>query len=236
MAGEQRIANVRFTPESGYSDEALQCPLSANCRQCPTCRFKLRMGVGSQSEQCSARCFSSTLLTHKRRPLGVKCPVRNQKLHGDGIITRAEPHLVVALVSQFDLCHINFYTQAGLIRNADETFNNFERLFGQALALLPNPMSVNRGDLARRGGGNVGEHRQRNIEMVVRMGSPGEAPISAHLRDPHRALIVRDHSAIVKAIADGDPDRAQLELRDHLSQSLAFSNELRLRFPGYFKV
>jgi len=47
--------------------------------------------------------------------------------------------------------------------------------------------------------------------------------------------IVRDHSAIVKAIADGDPDRAQLELRDHLSQSLAFSDELRVRFPGYFK-
>jgi DNA-binding GntR family transcriptional regulator len=47
--------------------------------------------------------------------------------------------------------------------------------------------------------------------------------------------IVRDHSAIVKAIADGDPDRAQSELRGHLSQSLAFSNELRARFPGYFK-
>src|ERR1035441_6271207 len=29
-------------------------------RQCPTCRFKLRMGFGSQSEQCSAGCFSST--------------------------------------------------------------------------------------------------------------------------------------------------------------------------------
>ena len=47
--------------------------------------------------------------------------------------------------------------------------------------------------------------------------------------------IVRDHSAIVKAIADGDPDRAQSELRNHLSQSLPFSNELRVRFPGYFK-
>jgi DNA-binding GntR family transcriptional regulator len=47
--------------------------------------------------------------------------------------------------------------------------------------------------------------------------------------------IIREHSAIVKAIADGDPDRAQSELRDHLSQSLAFSDELRARFPGYFK-
>ena len=49
------------------------------------------------------------------------------------------------------------------------------------------------------------------------------------------ARIVRDHSAIVNAIADCDPSRAQSELRDHLSQSLAFSDELRVRFPGYFK-
>lgn len=50
------------------------------------------------------------------------------------------------------------------------------------------------------------------------------------------AQILRDHTAIVKAIADGKPDRAQQELRDHLSQSLAFSDELRARFPSYFKV
>jgi DNA-binding GntR family transcriptional regulator len=47
--------------------------------------------------------------------------------------------------------------------------------------------------------------------------------------------IVRDHSTIVNAIAKGQPDRAQSELRDHLSRSLAFSDELRVRFPGYFK-
>jgi DNA-binding GntR family transcriptional regulator len=49
------------------------------------------------------------------------------------------------------------------------------------------------------------------------------------------AQIVRDHSAIVNAIADGKPDRAQSALRDHLSRSLAFSDELRVRFPGYFR-
>jgi DNA-binding GntR family transcriptional regulator len=49
------------------------------------------------------------------------------------------------------------------------------------------------------------------------------------------AQIVRDHSAIVDAIANGAPDHAQSELRDHLSRSLAFSDELRARFPGYFK-
>lgn len=47
--------------------------------------------------------------------------------------------------------------------------------------------------------------------------------------------IIRDHTAIVNAIANGQPDRAQTELRDHLSRSLAFSDELRARFPTYFK-
>jgi len=49
------------------------------------------------------------------------------------------------------------------------------------------------------------------------------------------AQIVRDHVAIVNAIAKGEPELAQSELRDHLSRSLAFSDELRVRFPGYFK-
>ena len=49
------------------------------------------------------------------------------------------------------------------------------------------------------------------------------------------AQIIRDHSAIVDAIAKGQPSLAQTELRDHLSRSLAFSDELRVRFPGYFK-
>jgi GntR family transcriptional regulator, rspAB operon transcriptional repressor len=49
------------------------------------------------------------------------------------------------------------------------------------------------------------------------------------------AQIVRDHVAIVNAISKGEPDLAQSELRDHLSRSLAFTDELRVRFPGYFK-
>jgi DNA-binding GntR family transcriptional regulator len=47
--------------------------------------------------------------------------------------------------------------------------------------------------------------------------------------------IVRDHTAIVDAIAVCKPDLAQEELRGHLARSLAFSKELRARFPGYFK-
>jgi DNA-binding GntR family transcriptional regulator len=47
--------------------------------------------------------------------------------------------------------------------------------------------------------------------------------------------IIQDHSSILNAIADRDPDRAQSALRDHLSQSLAFSDELRNQHPTYFR-
>lgn len=47
--------------------------------------------------------------------------------------------------------------------------------------------------------------------------------------------IVDDHTAIVDAIAAGQPDLAQRQLRDHLSRSLAFSSEMRTRFPTYFR-
>lgn len=46
--------------------------------------------------------------------------------------------------------------------------------------------------------------------------------------------IIRDHSKIVRSIAQQDPALAQTALRDHLSRSLAFSDELRIRFPSYF--
>lgn len=49
------------------------------------------------------------------------------------------------------------------------------------------------------------------------------------------AQIVRDHTAILHAIEAADPKLAQRKLREHLSQSLAYTKELRMRFPAYFK-
>jgi DNA-binding GntR family transcriptional regulator len=69
-------------------------------------------------------------------------------------------------------------------------------------------------------------NRSGHIDLIRRLHLPigGKA-----------AQIVREHAAIVNAIATGRPDLAQAALRDHLSRSLAFSDELRFRFPGYFK-
>jgi GntR family transcriptional regulator, rspAB operon transcriptional repressor len=47
--------------------------------------------------------------------------------------------------------------------------------------------------------------------------------------------IIRDHTAITKAIARGDPALAQQALRDHLSRSIAHWEGMRGIFPGYFR-
>ena len=67
--------------------------------------------------------------------------------------------------------------------------DDLERLFRQTfLILLPDPMRVQCGDLPRRGGSDMGEHGQRDIEMIVGVRAPGQPPFMAHLCDANRAL------------------------------------------------
>lgn len=57
-----------------------------------------------------------------------------------------------------------------------------------------------------------------------------------HLPIPGKALaVLRDHDAIVDAIASGDPARAESALRAHLSGTLANIDDIRARYAGYFR-
>ncbi|WP_050477657.1 GntR family transcriptional regulator [Herbaspirillum rhizosphaerae] len=57
-----------------------------------------------------------------------------------------------------------------------------------------------------------------------------------HVPIPGKAhAVLRDHAAIVKAIAAGDPPAAQEALRTHLSGTLSHLDEIRERFPHYLK-
>jgi DNA-binding GntR family transcriptional regulator len=47
--------------------------------------------------------------------------------------------------------------------------------------------------------------------------------------------VIRDHGKVVKALVAGDAAAASQAMRDHLSQSLAYSPRLREQHPGYFK-
>ena len=76
----------------------------------------------------------------------------------------------------------------GLSESATFPFLDFDRLTCQPLSVLPNPVRVDRGDLAGCSRGRMREHRERDIEVIVGVRAPGEAPIVAHLRHAHRAL------------------------------------------------
>jgi GntR family transcriptional regulator, rspAB operon transcriptional repressor len=55
-----------------------------------------------------------------------------------------------------------------------------------------------------------------------------------HLPSPGKAQdIVRHHKLIVKAIAAGEPENAQRHLRQHLSGTLGYLDEIRARHPEY---
>jgi hypothetical protein len=54
-----------------------------------------------------------------------------------------------------------------MVSRYSSTVGDAERVGGEALALLPYPVGVNGGDAAGRGGGDVGEHRQREAEASI---------------------------------------------------------------------
>ena len=57
-----------------------------------------------------------------------------------------------------------------------------------------------------------------------------------HVPIPGKAhAVLRDHAAIVEAIAAGDPAAAQEALRVHLSGTLSHLDDIRARFPHYLK-
>lgn len=72
--------------------------------------------------------------------------------------------------------------------------------------------------MVRRQSGHL--DRLRNLHVPI----PGKT-----------ARVLRDHAAIVDAIAAGDPAAAQAALREHLSGTLAQLEEIRQRFPHYVK-
>ncbi|CAH0204535.1 hypothetical protein SRABI106_01607 [Rahnella aquatilis] len=93
------------------------------------------------------------------------------------------------LVGAMDLIHIDLHAQPRFFRHFDFPVHNLQRLFGQALvAFLPDPVRIYRCRFTRYGCTDMGKHRQRNVEMVIRMAAPRQAPLITKLCDPHRAM------------------------------------------------
>src|SRR6185369_2086951 len=139
--------------------------------------------------QIVRRRFSlmSVFLALKCRALRVEFPAGYQVLHGHRVVSRPQAVLLVKLVGFLDLGHVELDAQAGLLGYLDHAADDLQRVAREPLAVLPDPVGVDRGDTAWRGGGHMREHGQRNVEMVVGMRAPGQAPVAAGLRNAHRA-------------------------------------------------
>jgi len=68
--------------------------------------------------------------------------------------------------------------------------------------------------------------RSGHIDRLRRL----HLPVGNKLRE-----VMRDHAALVDAIAAGDPQAAQAVLRGHLSRSLDFAERLRALHPEHFR-
>ncbi|GGF62701.1 transcriptional regulator [Azorhizobium oxalatiphilum] len=104
-----------------------------------------------------------------------------------------------------------------LARGALAEFDLADRDFHRVLFELTGILDLWR--MVRRYSGHIDRIRRLHLPM------PGKA-----------AQVIVDHRMIVAGIASGDPEKAQAALREHLSKSLAFTDDLKARWPDYFRT
>ena len=86
-----------------------------------------------------------------------------------------------------DFVHVGGEAEAGLFGDADFAVDDLVVVVAEVLPVLPDPVGVERGDLAGAGGGRLAEDGERDVEVVVRMASPGETPVVEDLSHSYAA-------------------------------------------------
>src|SRR3569833_439972 len=95
---------------------------------------------------------ASDTSAHEARALVVKGPAGDLVLHRGGVVTRAEPVRLVQRMRLRDGVAIDLDPKARPAGNRDLAASDLQRLFRQCLAVLPDPMGVDRGNLAGSSG------------------------------------------------------------------------------------
>ena len=112
-------------------------------------------------------------LSYHARAFIVEFPVRYQILHGHRIIACPKTMFLIQLVGFHHLIHIQLNAQTRRGWHLHHAFFDLKRLSGQTLiTFLPDPVSIDSGDRARCSSGHVGEHRQRDIKVVIGVRAP----------------------------------------------------------------
>src|SRR5689334_21906076 len=132
--------------------------------------------------------FTGLVLPDQAGPLRVEGPAVDVVPHADAVVAGIQTVLQVQLVRLLQRLAVQFDAQAGRRGNFDGAALDLHRVPGQALAVLTNPVRVQRGDLTGGCRTGVREHGQRNVEVVVRVRAPGQAELVAQLGHPHRTV------------------------------------------------
>ena len=135
---------------------------------------------------------------------------RSIEMEAAGLLAAAPDESLVARLRAL-IARQEIFAQAGDL----ESFERSDRAFHHTLYMAADVPGL--WPLVRRHSGQ--------LDRLRRMHLPVEGRGSG---------IVAEHRAIVDAIAAGDSEAARAQTRRHLSQSLAFSEALRVRFPDYF--
>ena len=99
--------------------------------------------------------------------LGVEGPVVDQELHGNGIVAIVQTLFEVKLMRALERIDVELDAESWLLRNLDLAILDLERIFGELLAFLPNPVGVNGGDFPRSCSSAMRKHRQGDVKMIV---------------------------------------------------------------------
>src|ERR1700675_877051 len=87
---------------------------------------------------------------HETGTLVVEFPAGNKELHGDRIVSGAEPVGLVEPVRGFERREIDLYAEAGAVWKGDLAAGDPQGVFGEVLAVLPDPVGIDGGHLAGR--------------------------------------------------------------------------------------
>src|SRR5581483_10738354 len=126
--------------------------------------------------------------SHQAGSFGIELPVGDKVLHGKGIVARAERLVDIEIVGALDGIEVQLNAEAGALGQSNVAVSDLERIACEMLPVLPDPVGIDGGDVAGRGGGGVRHHGERDVEMVVGVRAPGESVVATGLRYAHRAL------------------------------------------------
>lgn len=176
-------------------------------------------------------------------------PVRDAliRLSSEGLVTIvAQSSTKISLIDIANAREVQFLRRALEQEAVAEICAAADRRVAGVLEsiLVSQRAAIERGDIARFGSLDLEFHRRifdaagvaGLFDMVRRLSGHIDRIRRLHLPQTGRMQrILDDHAQILRCIVDGDAQAARRSVRDHLSQSLAYSGILREQQPTYFK-